>query len=940
MYMTQFRKYGLGLILVWTCILAAFLLFIIDDYHKDTINEATREARGYHGLNLHYRRWGANIGGVYALTDKVTPNPYLNVPDRDVKTESGKSLTLVNPAFMTRMVFETIQKGSKNSIINRLVSLNPLNPANTPNPWEQETLKLFEKLDVRERTQVLTIDEQQYLQFMAAFITEESCLKCHAQQGYKVGDVRGGISIAIPIREYLTKEAEKKNQLFGGFAFLWILGTTGIAVSSKRRHAQDVLLREHANRLEEEVFERQQTQEQLEEQSQRLEEEITERQLTQEQLEEQAAMLEEESAERQQAVAALQKTEHFLHAIIESEPECVKLLDADCNLLLMNRAGLEMIEADSFEQVQGQCVCAIVCEPYRCAFAELTHKVFQGASGNLEFEVLGLKGSKAWLHTTAVPFRDENGIIVAALGITRNVTELKHSEAALLASEDRFRGIAESLADWIWEIDATACFSFSSESSERVLGYTHEEIIGKCVYDFIDPEDVDRVREAFKEHTSGKTPIKNLEHWNITKDGRRVCLLTNGVPMLDPQGELVGYRGVDSDVTEQRMLERQASQQQKLESIGLLAGGIAHDFNNMLVPIMGYAEMINTLHSSDEKTTGYSSTILKAAEKAKELVSRLLTFSRLQPLKVEKHDLNEIIDSFMVILKRTIRENIEIRMNLSPEPCMIMADKSQIEQALLNLAVNAQDAISGTGNITIETGHLIFDHEYSLRHPGTSPGRYVMIAFSDTGSGIDEATLPHIFDPFFTTKPVGRGTGLGLSSIFGVVKQHEGSIDVDSRPGVGTTFRLFFPESTSDNYIPEKAVVIRSSIHQVGTILVVEDNPMVLKLVRDILEGVGHRIITADDPSQALEIIRSCSEEIDLLISDIVMPQMNGPELYERICDQMPGLKVLFMSGYAGVVSAHNGHLEEETNFISKPFTIEAFLRKVYEVMAGTSTKT
>ncbi|MDD2733354.1 MAG: PAS domain S-box protein [Desulfuromonadaceae bacterium] len=931
------RKYGIGLTIVWTCILAAILTFIIDEYHKDTIKEVTREAKDYHDLNLRYRKWGARAGGVYVSTDKVSPNPHLAVPDRDVTTGSGKSLTLVNPAYMTRMVFDIIRRESKLPIINRLVSLKPLNPENIPNAWESETLKVFENKAVGERFQLLSIGDQPYFQFMAAFITEESCLKCHAHQGYTIGDVRGGMSIAIPMSGYLALEAERKNSLFAGFALLWCMGVAGITVSSTRRHQQEMTLREYTVKLESEVTERQRIQGELEEKAIRLEKEISERRITQEQLEEQAILLEEENNERQLAVSALQKAEQFLHTIIDSEPECVKLVDADCNLLLMNWAGLEMIGADSFEQVKGICILPLVCEKYRGSFEDLTRKAFQGLSGNVEFEIVGLKGRRVWLHTTAVPFRDEHGTVVAALGITRNVTELKHSVEALRASEERFKGIAESLADWIWEMDTAGRFMFSSESSLRLLGYTPDEIIRKTVYEFIDPLDVERVREVLKENSINKSSIKNLEHWKIARDGRRVCLLSNGVPILNAQGELIGYRGVDSDVTDQRMLERQASQQQKLESIGLLAGGIAHDFNNLLVPIFGYAEMINTRHASDNKTAGYSATILKAALQAKDLVGRLLSFSRKQTFKLEKLDLNEVITSFMMILKRTIRENIAIGLQLSTEPCRILADRTQIEQALLNLAVNAQDAIVGTGGITIETGHLYFDHEYCLHHPGTIPGRYVMISFLDTGSGIDEAALPYIFDPFFTTKPTGLGTGLGLSTVFGVVKQHEGRIDVNSRKGVGTTFTLFFPEKVEGEETPVETLVAKHSDKPVGTILVVEDNPLVLTMVHDILEGVGHHVITAGEPSQALDIIRSCGESIDLLVSDVVMPEMNGTELYERAIEQMPGLKVLFMSGYAGVVTTYNGNLGEEANFISKPFTVEAFLRKVSLLIADNS---
>ena len=882
---------------------------------KDTVKEVAREAKVYHDLNIQYRKWVARVGGVYISTEKVTPNPHLTVPDRDVTTGSGKPLTLVNPAYMTRMIFDVIRNESKPPIINRIVSLKPLNPLNEPNPWEIETLKLFENSAVRERGQLLTIGDEPFFQFMAAFMTDESCLKCHAHQGYKVGDIRGGMSIAIPMSGYLALEAERRDWLAGGFALLWFLGVSGITVSSTRRHSQHMALRTYTEKLEQEIEERQRVQQELEEQ---------------------AIMLEEEGTERQQAVAALEKAEQFLHTIIESEPECVKLLDPDCNLLMMNRAGLEMIGADTFEQVKGHCVCPLVCEPYRHSFKELTRNAFQGLSGELEFEVVGLKGRRVWMHTVAVPFRDEQGTIVALLGITRNITALKDSAEALRASEERFRGIAESLADWIWEIDAAGRFTFSSESSLRLLGYAPEEITGKTVYEFIDSQDVERVRRVLEENVADRSAIKNLEHWKITRDGRRVCLLSNGVPIVNLQGDLVGYRGVDSDVTEQRTLERQASQQQKLESVGLLAGGIAHDFNNLLVPIFGYAEMVNKRHASDEKTVSYMNALLKAALQAKVLVSRLLSFSRKQPVKHEILDLNEVITSIMMILKRTIRENIAISLQLSFEPCRILADRTQIEQSLLNLAVNAQDAIAGTGEITIETGHLLFDREYCQRHPGIAPGRYVMIAFSDSGCGIDEAALPFIFDPFFTTKPPGRGTGLGLSSLFGVVKQHGGSVTVDSRSGVGTTFTLYLPEKSGEGDAPEHKPAVGDLEHRPGTILVVEDDPMVLAMVREILEGIGHRVLSADVPSQALDIVQSSREPIDLLVSDVIMPQMNGPELFQRVIELLPKLQVLFMSGYAGTITEFSGQQGEKSNFIAKPFTMEAFLRKVAEVMSDS----
>jgi hypothetical protein len=375
-------------------------------------------------------------------------------------------------------------------------------------------------------------------------------------------------------------------------------------------------------------------------------------------------------------------------------------------------------------------------------------------------------------------------------------------------------------------------------------------------------------------------------------------------------------------------------QQQKLEGIGLLAGGIAHDFNNLLTPIFGYSEMIRKKFKPEDQVHARASAILEAATKAKELVQQLLSFSRKQILTTRLFDLNEIVGSFMTIIRRTIRENIEISQTLCAEPCLVKVDRTQMEQILLNLAVNAQDAIASNGRITIETGHLVLDDEYCRLHPGSSPGRFVALICSDSGSGMDDATLSHIFEPFFSTKPAGHGTGLGLSTVYGIVKQHGGYIDVQSRPGHGTIFRIFLPIAEAAEGLAETAVSDHKQLpHASSTILLVEDNLMVLEMVRDLLTGCGHTVLATDNPEEACSLARENSTAVKMLVSDVVMPRMNGPELYDRLRDIIPGLKVLFMSGYANNVTVHNGTLEEGVNFIAKPFTSEELMRRVSSLL-------
>ena len=304
-------------------------------------------------------------------------------------------------------------------------------------------------------------------------------------------------------------------------------------------------------------------------------------------------------------------------------------------------------------------------------------------------------------------------------------------------------------------------------------------------------------------------------------------------------------------------------------------------------------------------------------------------------MAMQSLDLNEVISAFSEILQRTIRENITIRFSLNAASCPILADRTQLEQVLLNLVVNAQDAITGNGDITIEAGHVLLDDEYCELHPGARPGSYIMLTVSDSGSGMNDETLAHIFEPFFSTKAIGHGTGLGLSTVYGIVRQHEGSIDVQSTPGSGTCFRIYLPATASgmvdgQGHEPEHdgAQPLRPA-----TILLVEDNEMVMDMTRELLESYGYIVLPAWLPEDALAIAHREAGHIDLLLSDVVMPQMNGPELYHRIRDFIPGLKVIYMSGYTSNVVVHNGTLEEEACFIAKPFTSATLLGQVSRML-------
>lgn len=536
---------------------------------------------------------------------------------------------------------------------------------------------------------------------------------------------------------------------------------------------------------------------------------------------------------------------------------------------------------------------------------------------------------------SAVATLKENAAVLQA-----ELTERLHAEEALLARDSHIKNLLDFMEEGMYGVDLEGFCTFSNASCLSMLGYDNEADLQGChIHSKIHHTHTDGSRylegecKAYEPYrTMEKVHIQGEVFWRADGSSFPVDYWSHPVFI---EGVMVGAVVTFRNITEELLLQQQILQQQKLESIGLLAGGIAHDFNNMLTPIFGYAEMIRSNHAPGEKDHLRASGILAASGKARDLVAQLLSFSKKQTLTTALYDLNEIITTFSVVFQRAIRENISFTLRLSGTPCTIKASRPQIEQIILNLAVNAQDAIREAGEIALETGHMVFDDEYCRIHPGTKPGTYIMLAFSDTGCGMEDETLKHIFDPFFSTKAVGHGTGLGLSTLFGIVKQHEGFIDVQSHLNVGTTFRIFLPEmkqaadkgNALDLHKPD------SSPMGVKTILLVEDNQMVMDLVFELLTNAGHTVLSSLDPEVALGIAATHSGTIDLLVSDVIMPKMNGPELYERLKDLYPELPVLFMSGYLGNTTIHNGQLEEDVNCISKPFTNEQFLEKLNEVV-------
>ncbi|MFW6080972.1 MAG: ATP-binding protein [Desulfosalsimonas sp.] len=384
---------------------------------------------------------------------------------------------------------------------------------------------------------------------------------------------------------------------------------------------------------------------------------------------------------------------------------------------------------------------------------------------------------------------------------------------------------------------------------------------------------------------------------------------------------------------ERSRLKEQFHQSQKLESIGRLAGGVAHDLNNLLSPILGYSEMLLEQDGLGRQDRRSVREMANAGKRARSLVHQLLAFSRKQTLEFKPVDLNELLKNFEKLLRRTIRENITIRMNLAPCLPFVEAEAGQLEQVVMNLAVNAQDAMPDGGELTIETSRLELDEAYAATHQSVVPGSYVMLMVSDTGSGMDEYTRQNLFEPFFTTKEAGKGTGLGLSTVYGIVKQHGGNIWAYGEPGMGAAFRVYLPAAEAPvNQRPE----VPQSQPCIGgseTLLLVEDNDQVRELALTVLKRQGYKVLTAEKGSEAISLLNTLDEPVHLLLTDVVMPEIDGINLYERIRGLFPEIKVLYMSGYPREVIIRHGAVDHGENFISKPFSIKELSSKVRQLL-------
>jgi PAS domain S-box-containing protein len=622
-----------------------------------------------------------------------------------------------------------------------------------------------------------------------------------------------------------------------------------------------------------------------------------------------------------------------LRAFLDAEPECVKVLAADGRLLEMNPAGLRMLDADSFAQVAGQRVESMVVEEQRAAFRDLVTRSLAGEAGVLEFEIVSLRGTRRWLETHAAPMRNASGAVSAVLGITRDITDRKSAEAALKEREQQLRLYAEHSPAAIAMLDRDLRYLVASRRWMEDFRLGEASIIGRSHYEVF-PEIPEHWKQVHRRCLAGA--VERGEEPFARADGRIDWIRWEIHPWYRGDGEIGGIMIFSEDVSvrhraeqERAMLEAQLLQAQKMESVGRLAGGVAHDFNNMLGVILGYAELAMSEVPADHPLVRHLQHIQEAAERSAGLTRQLLGFARRQTIQPRLLDLNETVGGMQRLLERLVGEDLDIVLETAADLWSVLLDPTQVDQILANLAVNARDAVEGTGRLTIGTANRKLDAEAAARLD-LDPGDYVLLRVSDTGSGMDDNVRRHLFEPFFTTKEIGKGTGLGLATIYGIVKQNGGGIQVESAPGRGTTFTLYFPRAapTAMEVSPERRALL---VPGNETVLVVEDEVWLLGLVRSMLELCGYRVISAASPERALELIGEHDGEIDLLLTDMVMPVMSGVELAERVRALRPTIRVLCMSGHPTVKGAPDAEISNQLRLLVKPFSMAMLAAKVRE---------
>jgi len=771
------ETYSLYFVIAWTIIVGGFLLFGVFQIQHIQQEMIKNEARANFNKDQALRFWSATHGGVYVpVTDKTPPNPYLShVKERDIKTPDGKALTLMNPAYMLRQTMEKYE--SLYGVRGHITSLQYFRPETAPDEWEKSALQEFER-GAKEISEFTEIDGKLYYRYMSPMITKTGCLKCHGHQGYKVGDIRGGVSVSVPMTPYLINQQRQTITLAVSLGLLWLLGLTGFVLANRG--------------------------------------------------------IQQRVMERDRAESKLQKAHDALEHRVEERT------------------------------------------------AELTQEIEKRKS-----------------------------------------------------SEGKYRNIFENIQDIYYEASMEGTILEISPSTENIFEYKRKELIGKSLYDiYTNPEERNELLKAILD--SGK--VANFEVHLTDKDGSQHSVELNATLYRDQKGNPIKLIGSMRDISKRKRLEARLRQSQKMEAIGSLAGGIAHEFNNILGTIIGNTELAINYVPESNPAWNCLKEIQTASLRAKDVVRQILGFARKSVFQLVPVQISPIFSEILELIRASIPTTIEIRRNLSCKSDTVMADPTQISQVLMNLCINANNAMRGKGGVLeVKLEDTILDEKSATRYEDLSPGNYVKLVVKDSGHGIDPKIIDRIFDPYFTTTSLAEGSGMGLAVVHGIVKHHKGAITVASEPGKGTVFEVLFPLTKPE--AEQKTREPKALPTGNEKILFVDDEASLVKMAKQWLEIQGYQVEAKNDPVEALELFRSRPDMFDLIITDMTMPKMTGDKLAKEILNIRPDMPIILCSGFSEKIDAEKAMELGIRKYVEKPLNMSDFVVAIRKVLDAENEK-
>ncbi len=855
------RKVRLFLLLLWTVVMLGLVLYGISLHRRNIRDIARTIAISSIKNDLAYRYWAAQCGGVYVpLKTGIEPNPYLeNIENRDVETLTGMKLTLVNPAYMVRLVRELAEHTFRVKI--HITSLKLLRPENRPDAWEKAALQGLTagKTDVSEIT---GISGKPYLRTMHRLLVRKKCLKCHAQQGYKAGDIRGGITANVPLQPLREALAPQLYWQLLIYLVIYLIGIVGIVFSFKT--------------LGKDVF----------------------------------------RIDRQNRWLRAISSSSFIAIGMAVNRVIKEVNDYFCEMSGYDRA-----------EVLGKNTAFLYPDPKEF---EKVAELYTQEKGMKEIR-LRRKDGKIIHLLLATMFLDAENKSEGILFMAVDISARKAAERRLELSELKFRGMMEAISDPVYigapgrEIEymnPAMIARIGRDAAGEVCHFAVHGLKSQCPW----CEELNSLKRNNLKITV-KSPLDERDY---------LISFSNFASGKYPESKLV----ILKDVTDLEEAQLQLRQSQKMEAIGTLAGGVAHDFNNILTVIRGHAEMGLMQVAADSREFIDFTAIEQASARAKSLTSQLLAFSRKQRIRPQLIMIDKALSDLNKMLRRLIGEDITLNTSWSGDLLPIFVDPGQLDQVIINLVINAVDAIRSNDNasvklITISVSMVILDDSFALKYPGSSAGKHLLLEISDTGKGMSPEIMERIFEPFYTTKEQGKGTGLGLSTVYGIVKQNNGYIDVSSELGQGASFKIYWPvnEELSEAEAGDNAPDPLSSFHGDETILLVEDEVSVRVITQKSLRIAGYNVIAAENGAAALEKLEETGLRPDLLFTDVVMPKMNGRELAEKISTLYPEVEILFTSGYFDNDIWDDSSIPAQSRFLEKPYEQYKLLKKIRELL-------